>query len=315
MPTELPDPEPGRGEVRVAVRAAGVNRADLLQRRGFYPAPPGVPPDVPGLEVAGLVEAVGPGAASRPGERVMALLAGGGYADKAVVPASLLLPIPEGLSFAEAAAIPEAFLTAFDALVLQGGLREGESVLVHAAGSGVGTAALQVARAFGAGLVLGTASGPKLEAIRARGLPLDAAADYRRERFAEVVAHATEGRGADLILDLVGAAHWNGNVASAAVRARILLVGLVGGSRVDADLAPLLRKRLTLIGTVLRGRALQEKAALVTTFRERGLPLFGEGRLRPVLERTLPLAEAAAAHALLEANRTFGKVVLEVGGG
>ncbi|MFQ5889433.1 MAG: NAD(P)H-quinone oxidoreductase [Gemmatimonadota bacterium] len=311
---EVPEPVPLPAEVRVAVRAAGVNRADLLQRRGAYPAPPEAPPDIPGLEFSGVVEAAGEGVREPAvGTRVMGLLGGGGYAEKVVARADMALPIPSGLSFVEAAAVPEAFYTAFDALVLQGGLQPGERVLVHAAGSGVGTAALQVADAFGAGLVIGTASAAKLRAIAARGLRLDAGVDYRSESFRRVVDRLTGGRGMDLVLDLVGAVHWQDNLACVAERGRILLVGLVGGSRAEVDLATLLRKRLHVVGTVLRSRSVAEKLELTAAFRDSVLPLLENGRLRPVVDRSLPLAEAAEAHAYMEANRNVGKIVLEIG--
>jgi putative PIG3 family NAD(P)H quinone oxidoreductase len=311
---ELPAPEAGRGEVRVRVRAAALNRADLMQRRGQYPAPPGAPDDVPGLEYAGHVAEVGDGVRGlEPGDRVMGLLGGGGYAQEAVVPAGMALPVPDGLSLVEAAAVPEAFITAYDALFRRAAFGAGERVLIHSAGGGVGTAALQLARAAGASLVVGTASGPKLEAIRDADLPLDVGVDYREEDFAEAVDRHTGGDGVDVILDTVGADYWDRNVASLARRGRMVLVGLLGGRRAEVDLGAVLRRRLTVVGTVLRSRPVSEKIELTREVRRRVLPLFDRGELRPVVDRTWPLAEAAEAHAYMEANRNFGKIVLEVG--
>ena len=315
---DVPDPAPAAGEVVVRVRAAGVNRADLLQRMGRYPAPPGAPADIPGLEVAGTVETLGPGAAGAGfgvGDRVMAIVGGGGYAECVAVPATHLLPIPAGLSFVDGAAIPEAFLTAFDALFARGRLEAGGRVLVHSAGGGVGTAAIQLARAAGAARVIGTASAPKLEAIRERGLPLDVGVDYRAGDFAPRVLEATDGAGADVILDTVGAPYWESNLAALAELGTLVLVGVLGGARVEADLRALMRKRATVVGTMLRSRSADEKARLAASFRDRFLARFDADppELRPVLDRALPLEEAAEAHRLLESDRTFGKLVLEVG--
>lgn len=322
---DVPDPEPGPEEVLVEVRAAALNRADLLQRQGHYPAPPGAPSDVPGLEFAGVVAATGERAGAvaasagaspfRPGDRVMGLLGGGGYAERVASPADLVLPVPEGLSFPEAAAVPEVFFTAFDALVRQAGLGLGDAVLIHSAGGGVGTAALQIADLAGASPVVGTASAGKLEGLADRGLPLDVPVDYREEAFREAVADATEGRGVDVILDTVGADYWEDNVASLAELGRMVLVGLLGGRRVEADLGVLLRKRARVLGTVLRSRSRAEKAALTAEVRRRLLPRFRDGTLRPVVDRTFPLGDAAGAHRYMEENRNLGKIVLEVGAG
>lgn len=315
---EVPDPSPRPHEAVVRVRAAGVNRADLLQRMGHYPAPEGWPADIPGLEVAGTVESPGPGgeaAGLTPGDRVMAIVGGGGYAERAVVPAAHLLPIPEGLSFIEGAAIPEVFLTAADALFTRARLAPGARVLVHSAGGGVGTAALQLARAGGAAQVIGTASGPKLEAILMGGLPLDVGIDYREGEFAPRVLDATGGRGVDVVLDTVGAPYWEQNVCVLAELGTLVLIGVMGGSRVEADLRALMRSRLTVVGTVLRARGDDEKAALTEEFRRRFLPGFvtEPPQLRPLVDRVFPLGEASDAHRFLEANRSFGKLILEVG--
>ncbi|MDT8436507.1 MAG: NAD(P)H-quinone oxidoreductase [Gemmatimonadota bacterium] len=314
-PADVEAPRPGPGQAAIAVHATAVNRADLLQRRGAYPAPPGAPPDIPGLEFAGVVDGLGPGTdPSLLGRRVMGILGGGGYAERVVVDASHLVPVPDGLDLVAAAALPEAFWTAFDALVLQGELGPGTRVLVHAAGSGVGTAALQVARAFGAARIFGTASAGKLRAIAALGLPLDVPIDYRAASFREVVLRETGGDGVDLVLDLVGAPYWDDNLACLAPRGRVLLVGLTGGATARVDLGRLLRGRVTVIGTVLRARPAAEKAALADRVRADLLPRFAAGELRPVVDRVLPLDRVAEAHEVMEANRNAGKIVLRIRG-
>ncbi len=310
---EVPDPAPGPGQVSVSVHATGVNRADLLQRRGGYPAPPGVPSDIPGLEFAGVVEDVGEGVdESTVGSWVMGLLGGGGYAERVVTELSHAIRMPEGMQFVEAAAVPEAFCTAYDALVLQGGLRPGMSVLVHAAGSGVGTAALQVARAFGAERVFGTASAEKLRSIAERSLPLDVPIDYQRQSFRDVIRKETGGQGVDLVLDLVGAPYWSDNVASLANRGRLLLVGLIGGTMAQMNLGVLMRRRITVIGTVLRSRSADEKTELTARASEDLAPRFASGELHAVVDRVFPLGRATEAHEWMEANRNSGKIVLRV---
>lgn len=313
---DVPDPTPEAGEVLVRIQAAGLNRADLLQRMGRHPPPPGAAVDIPGLEFAGEVAEPGSGVEGwSAGDRVMGLLGGGGYAELVCVPASLLLASPPSLSDIEAAAIPEVFLTAADALFDLGRLAPGETVLVHSAGGGVGTAALQLARSGEAESIIGTASGPKLAAIAEAGLPLDLGVDYRTESFKEHVLERTGGRGADVIIDTVGASYWEGNLASLAERGRLVIVGLLGGGDVRVNLRRLMLGRATVIGTVLRARPVRGKARLTDDFRRRFLPSFegeGEGRLRPVLDRVFPFTEAAEAHRYMESNRNFGKIVLEV---
>ncbi len=310
---DLEEPVPGPGQVRVEVYGTALNRADLLQRRGAYPAPPGAPADIPGLEFAGVVEGVGEGVdESAVGSWVMGLVGGGGYAEMLVTDASHTLPMPHGLQFVECAAVPEAFCTAYDALVLQGGLREDQSVLIHAAGSGVGTAAIQIARAFGASRVFGTASAGKLELLEERGLSLDVPIDYRKESFRDVIRRETDGKGIDLILDLVGATYWTDNIASLKTRGRIVLVGLVGGTMAQLNLGVLLRRRLHVIGTVMRSRNAEEKRALAEAARENLLPRFESGELFPVVDRVFDLHDAAEAHAYMEDNQNAGKVVLRV---
>ncbi len=310
---EVPSPALEPAGVLVRVSAAGVNRADLLQRRGRYPAPPGAPADIPGLEFVGTVEAVGDEAeAVRPGDRVMGLLPGGGYAELVHLPADQAIPVPERLTDLEAAAVPEAFITAWDALVLQAGLAAGESVLIHGAGGGVGTAAIQIARLAGTARVFATASAGKLEALEQLGLVPDVPIDYRREAFEEVIARETAGRGVDVILDVLGAGAWEANVRSLALRGRLVLVGLLEGARAEVDLGTLMRKRARVFGTVLRSRLAEEKAELAAAFRRVLLPAFEDGRLRPVVDRTFPLEDAAAAHRYMEERRNVGRIVLEL---
>ncbi|HEU5169937.1 MAG TPA: NAD(P)H-quinone oxidoreductase [Gemmatimonadales bacterium] len=305
---EVPTPTHGPGQIRVRVRAAGLNRADLMQRRGHYPAPPGWPADIPGLEYAGEVEALGAGVRRwRPGDRVMGLVGGGAQAEVVVVHEDEALPVPESLSLVEAAAVPEAFLTAYDALVTRGRLRAGERVLIHAIGSGVGTAAAQIARHVGA-TVLGTSrSADKL--ARAAPYGMDVGIDTSRTPFARAITDPV-----DVVLDVLGGPAFGDNLAVLAPRGRLVLLGFLQGSRAEADLAPLLRKRLEVVGTVMRARGHEERAALAREFTEKLLPLFDQrielaAPLRPVLDRVAPMEEIAEAHRLLESNETFGKVV------
>lgn len=312
-------PEPGPGEVLVRVAAAGLNRADILQRKGHYPAPPGSPADIPGLEYAGEVAALGPPARAprwRVGDRVMGVVGGGACAEYLVAHADTALPVPAAWPdtaasvdpLALAGAIPEAFLTAYDALVLQLGMKAGETVLVHAVASGVGTAALQLARARGARCIGTSRSAAKL--ARARALGLDVAIDSSREEFAGAVLRATEGRGVDVVLDLVGGPFLEGNLTALAPRGRMIVVGLTAGRTAPLDMGVVLTKRLTLVGTAMRSRALEEKVAVARAFEREVLPLFAAGRLRPVLDRIFPMAQVTEAHRVMEANDTFGKLVL-----
>ena len=308
---ELPDPEPGPEEILVAVHASALNRADLMQRRGGYPAPPGIRNDVPGLEMAGVVEAIGDRVTAwQVGDRVMALLGGGGYASKVTVHERQVMAVPEGLSFDEAAAIPEVYLTAFDALFQHCELLPGESVLVHAAGSGVGTAATQLASVSGC-RVYGTA-GSAEKLARAAALGLDVGVNYHESDFAEVIAEDTGGAGVNVILDVIGAPYWERNLASLAVRGRLVLVGTMGGGRLETNLGLLMGKRLRVHGTVLRARPLEEKAALTQTFARRHLGHFASGRLVSVVDRVYPLEEVAEAHRHMESNANFGKIVLHI---
>jgi NADPH2:quinone reductase len=308
---EVPTPEPGRGEVRVRVRATAINRADLLQRMGLYPAPPDSPQQIPGIEVAGEVDAIGPGVREwKPGDRVFGLVGGGAYAEALVTHADLLARIPDRLSFTDAAAIPEAFITAWDAMVTQARLGAGETVLIHAVGSGVGTAAAQIARALSA-RALGTARTPA-KLGRAGKLGMDRGFTVENGRFADDVLRATAGRGVDVVLELVGGSYLAEDLVCASPRARIVIVGLLAGAHADLDLALVLRKRIELRGTQLRARPLGEKIAVTQEFARHVVPLVDAGTLVPVVERVLPLAQAAEAHAAMASNDGFGKIVLAV---
>ena len=313
---EVERPEAAADRVRVRVRAAGLNRADLLQRRGRYPAPPGAPADIPGLEFAGEVESVGGEArAFGVGARVFGITAGGAQAEYVVVPESHLAGVPPHLSWAEAAAVPEVFITAHDALMTQAQLRTGEALLVHAAGSGVGTAAIQLARAAGAGGVYGTArTAGKIERAREFGLDEGVAVGGEAQAFADAVRAWTGGRGVDVILDLVGASYLAANLDALAPRGRLLLVGTLGGATGALDFRKMMGKRLRVMGTVLRGRSAEEKARAVRRFAAEVVPLLARGLLRPVVDSVYALDDAEAAYARLESNETFGKVVLELQG-
>jgi putative PIG3 family NAD(P)H quinone oxidoreductase len=299
---DRPRPEPSRGEVRVRIRATAVNRADLLQRMGHYPAPADAPPDIPGLELAGEVEALGPGVEQLAiGDRVFGLVGGGAYAEELVTHERALAKIPANLSFEEAAAVPEAFITAFDALT-QGRLQTGETLLVSACGSGVGTAAIQLGRALGV-TVVGTArTADKLE--RCKPLGLDRGVVVQGATFAKEVGTP------DVILELVGGPYVAEDLRCIARRGRIVLVGLLAGAKAELELTLLLYKRVQLTGTVLRARPLEEKLAAVRAFEHHVVPLLARGIVKPIVDRTFPLAEAGAAHAYMASNDGFGKIVM-----
>jgi putative PIG3 family NAD(P)H quinone oxidoreductase len=311
VPVIMPEPEPSAHEVLVRIRAVGVNRADVLQRRGHYPPPPDAPENVPGLEFAGEIEAVGANVTNvAVGNRVYGLASGGTYAEYICVHSRAVSKIPHNLGYIEAAAIPEAFITAYDAAVVQGGLSAGEYVLITAVGSGVGTAMVQIAKAIGA-VSVGTArQGHKLEQAEALGL------NHRvlsvDGTFAEEVRAATDGAGVDVVVELVGGKYVAEDVECCAPKGRIIVVGLVAGAKVTADLGMILRKRLTIRGTTMRMRPLEEKIIAAQLLSKNLNPLFQEGILKPIVDRTFKLEEAAQAHVYMEANENFGKIVLEV---
>jgi len=307
---DVPDPVAGPGEVLVRARATAVNRADTLQRRGFYPPPPGVS-EIIGMEVAGEVVGVGEGVEGwSAGDRVMALLAGGGYAELVAVPAGQLIRVPPGMSWTDAAAIPEEFLTAHDNLFTRGRLAAGETVLIHGGGGGVGTAAIQLAHRAGARVLVTAGSAEKLE--RCRELGADAGINHREEDFVVRVRELSGGQGADVILDVMGASYLTRNLDALAVEGRLVIIGLQGGTISDIDLNAMMRRRLSLISTTLRGRPLEQKAEIVRRFAADALPGFADGSLRTVVDRVLPLAEAPAAHRAMEAGENVGKLVLAV---
>jgi NADPH:quinone reductase len=306
---DVPIPDPGPGEIRVRVRAFGINRADVLQRRGHYPAPPDAPQDIPGLEFAGEVDRAGPGAAFPTGARVMGIAGGGCYAEHVVVPDGFAVPVPAGLPFTVAAAVPEAFVTAHDAL-WRGKVGGGTWVLVHAVGSGVGVAVLQLARARGARVIGTSRTADKL--ARAQGLGLDIGCHVPEQDFVALTREATGGGGADAAIDLVGGSQVPRTLAALRERGRLVLVGLTGGSTAEIDLAVVLRRRLRMEGTVLRARSRDEKAAAVAAFGRDVLPLLASGAIRPVIDRVVPFTAVAEAHRVMETNLTFGKLVVEV---
>ena len=304
-------PAPHARELLVRVHATALNRADLLQRRGQYPPPPGAPRDIPGLEFAGVIEQVGADAAGwKTGERVMGLVGGGGYAEYVTLPADQALRVPERLSFEQAAAIPESYLTAHDALFAQAAATSGESVLVHAIASGVGVALLQLAQAFDLRIIGTSRSAWKLERMRALGLA--DAITLAAPEFADDVLRATADRGVDVVIDLVGGDYLRDDIRALARRGRLVIVGLVAGRTAQLDMGAVLSKRLHVIGTAMRSRSAEEKAAVAQFFAQHALPLFEDGRLDPVVDAVFELADAASAHRRMEANENVGKIVLTV---
>jgi putative PIG3 family NAD(P)H quinone oxidoreductase len=305
---EVPDPEPGAGEVLIDVAAAGVNRADLLQRQGLYPPPPGAS-HYPGMEVSGRIEATGPGVTGwQPGDEVCALMAGGGYAEKVVVPAGQVLPVPPGLDLVQAAALPETACTVYANLVQVGGLRAGETLLVHGGASGIGTTAIQLGKALGARVICTAGSAAKLD--RCRALGADVAISYRDEDFVEVVKDVTGGHGADVILDIMGAKYLARNLAALATYGRLVIIGRQGGNRAELDLGVLQTKQASIHATTLRNRPVAEKSAIMAAVGDVVWPLVSDGTVTPVIEDTVPMAQAADAHRILEAGGHTGKVLL-----
>lgn len=305
---EVPDPVPGPGEVLIEVSASAVNRADLLQRMGRYDPPPGAPP-YPGLECSGRVAAVGSEVKGgwRAGDEVCALLAGGGYAEKVAVPAGQVLPAPRGVDLADAAGLPEVACTVWSNVVEIAGLRSGETLLVHGGGSGIGTFAIQLGRALGA-RVLTTARAGKHDALRALGA--EVTIDYLTEDFVAAARKVTGNRGVDVILDIMGAAYLARNIDALAPNGRLAIISAQGGSKAELNLTALMAKRGSISATTLRARPLEEKAEIVRHVREQVWPLVESGAVRPVIDRRLPMAEAAQAHRIVGENEHIGKVLL-----
>jgi putative PIG3 family NAD(P)H quinone oxidoreductase len=307
---EAPDPAVGAGEVRLRVRACAVNRADLLQRQGLYPPPPGAS-SILGLECAGEVAELGPGVRGwKVGDRAMALLAGGGYAEQVVVHAGSLLPVPAQWSFEQAASFPEVYLTVFLTVFQLGGLARGGAVLVHGGGSGIGTACTQLAKRVGAIVVATAGSDEKCK--RCLDLGADAAVNYREGDFVAAAKQATGGRGVDVVLDSIGAPYLERNLAALATGGRLVLIGLMGGAKAELNLAAVLARRLSVIGSTLRARSVEEKAEIVAALLARFGDALAEGAITPVVDRVLPLAAAGEAHRAMKASEHFGKIALRV---
>jgi NADPH2:quinone reductase len=305
---ERPIPVPGEGEVLVAVAAAGVNRPDVVQRQGRYPPPPGAP-DIPGLEIAGVVAAAGPGTERfREGDRVVALVPGGGYAEFCVAQEGAVMPLPSPLTLAEAAGVPEALLTVWHNVFERGGLRPGEWLLVHGGTSGIGTTAIQIAKAFG-GLVVATA-GSEAKCAACRDLGADVVVNYRSEDFVAAVRAATAGRGADVILDIVGGDYLARNLDAAAEDGRVVQIATQAGPKTSIDLRRILLKRVTLTGSTLRSRAPAFKAELARAVEEAVWPVIADGRFRPVIDSVFPLEEVVEAHRRIDGGEHIGKIIL-----
>jgi NADPH:quinone reductase len=306
-PVERPMPAPGPADVLVRVEAAGVNRPDILQRLGRYPPPPGAS-DIPGLEIAGTVVSAGPEVSRwTVGDQVCALVAGGGYAEYCVAPEPQCLPIPHGLRPREAAAIPETFFTVWTNLFQRGKLTDGETVLVHGGGSGIGTTAIQLARAFGATVLTTAGSDEKCAACERLGAT---AINYKTADFVTATREITSGRGVDVILDIVGGDYLQRNIDSLAMHGRLIQIGLLGSARAEINLSPVMQKRLTITGSTLRTRSVAEKGAIARELEARVWPLLAVGQVAPIVDRALPLAEAGEAHRLLEDGQVVGKIVL-----
>lgn len=306
--SDVPDPSPGPGEVLLEVVAAGLNRADLLQRRGFYPPPPGAS-DIIGMECSGRVTALGDGVTGwSVGDEVCALLAGGGYAERVAVPAGQLMPIPSGVDLVTAAALPEVAATVWSNVFMVAGLRPDETLLVHGGAGGIGTFAIQLAHALGARVATTGGTAEKLDFCRSLGA--DITIDYHEQDFVEVVREATGGRGADVVLDNMGAKYLARNVDVLALEGRLVVIGMQGGTKAELDLGTLLRKRGAVIATSLRSRPVEGKSAICAGVVEHVWPLVAEGSVRPVVHTTMPLADVVAAHELMESGAHMGKILL-----
>ncbi|MER6268112.1 NAD(P)H-quinone oxidoreductase [Streptomyces sp. 900105755] len=305
---EVPDPVPGEGEVLVEVVASAVNRADIMQRQGYYDPPPGASP-YPGLECSGRIAALGPGVSGwSVGDEVCALLAGGGYAEKVAVPAGQLMPVPEGLDLKQAAALPEVACTVWSNVFMIAHLHPGETLLVHGGSSGIGTMAIQLGKAVGARVAVTAGTKEKLDFCAELGA--DILVNYREQDFVAEVKQATDGAGADVILDNMGAKYLDRNVQALAVNGRLAIIGMQGGVKGELNIGALLGKRAAISATSLRARPLAEKAAIAAAVREHVWPLITQGHVRPVVDRELPMAEAAQAHRVVEASEHIGKVLL-----
>lgn len=305
-------PHPGEGQVLIQVAAAGVNRPDVVQRLGLYPPPPGAP-DTLGLEIAGTVVALGDKVSTAAiGDKVAALVSGGGYAEYCVADAPLLLPIPEEFSFIEAAALPETFFTVWTNVFDRGGLKAGESVLIHGGSSGIGTTAIQIAKQRGA-TVFATA-GSRKKCLSCEELGAKRSINYKEEDFVDIIQQETGGKGVDVILDMVGGDYIERNIAALALNGRLVNIAFLGGSRAEVNFLPVMLKRLTLTGSTLRPRSVAEKAEIAESLKREVWPLLNSGTIRPVIDSTFPLAQARAAHELMEASTHIGKIILTMGG-
>jgi len=310
VPVERPTPAPAANEVLIKVAAAGVNRPDVMQRRGKYPPPPGAS-DIPGLEVAGTVEAVGPGVRDwKRGDRVCALLAGGGYADHCVAPGPQCLPVPSGLDMTAAAAIPETFFTVWTNLFDRGRLVAGETVLIHGGSSGIGTTAIQLARAFGARVFATAGSAEKCAACERLGAAR--CINYKTDDFVQAVRDLTRGAGVNVILDMVGADYFARNIESLSVEGRLVEIATLQGTRAELNIATIMQRRLTITGSTLRIRSVEQKGAIAAALRQHVWPLLDAGTVAPVIHATFPLRDAAAAHRVMESGDNVGKLVLVV---
>lgn len=309
--SDVPEILPAKGEVRIKIKACGVNRADVLQRMGHYPSPADSPPDIPGLEYAGVIDAIGAGVEGLTvGDRVFGLAGGGTYAEAVLVNARTVAPIPENLSFVEAASVPEAFVTAYDAMVSQCLLQQGESVLVHAVGSGVGLAAVQIANLIGAKTIGTARNADKIKEAKKFGLQDGLVVEHNQ--FSHAVKDLTSGHGVDVIMELVGGHYLTEDIHCAANKGRIIIVGLVGGLRCEVDLGIILKKRLLIKGTTLRMRPLEEKILAAQVLSKNLAPLFAKGLLTPNINQVLPWEKAGEAHQIMESNKNIGKIVLEI---
>jgi len=308
--SEVPAPQAGKEQLLVRVRATALNRADTMQREGKYPPPPGES-DILGLELAGEVEACGEGVAGfAVGDRVFGLVGGGGYAELALLEAGMAMPIPEGWSFTEAAAVPEVFFTANETVFVLGGLTAGETLLIHAGGSGVGTAAIQMAHHAGARVFFTAGSEEKI--TKAKALGAEAGINYKTQDFVVEVKRLTDGEGVDVVEDFLGASYLARNMSVLKNGGRLVLVALMGGAGGEIDLSQVMRRRLKIFGSVMRSRSLADKCEITARFRQRWLPPLVEGRIKPIIDTVFPMAQVRAAHEYMEANKNFGKIILEI---